>query len=149
MALHITIAQAQAWAEGTKLTISVLDVNLEEHLATETIVRLSSITNTSTWLNDTTTPKIVQTIISKLYVAWLYDRQYSEDISEGSNYADRLKANAEMLMTGLIEGTIELPGVVDVSGSPAFYPTDASSASFPTFDDPSLGPAAFSMGKMF
>jgi hypothetical protein len=146
---HITVAEAQAWVEGTKLTLATLDSALEDHIATEVIVRLSSTTDTSLWLTELTTPKIVRTIISKFYVAWLYDRQYSEDIEQGNNYADRLKANAEMLMLGLLDGTIELPGVEDVSGSPAFYPTDASSALEPTYDDPSLGPAAFSMGMRF
>lgn len=149
MAAHITVAEAQAWAETTKLTISALDTALEAHLAEEILVRLASVTDTSGWTNDTTTPKIVRTIISKLYVSWIYDRQYSEDIADGSAYSILLRANVELLMTGLIDGTIEFPGVVDTAGSPAFYPTDASSALTPTFDDPSLGPAAFSMGKVF
>jgi hypothetical protein len=146
---HISVPEAQAWVEGTKLSLSALDLQLEDHLATEVITRLSSITDTTLWLTEATTPKLVRTIISKFYVAWVYDRQYSEDIEQGSNYADRLKANAEMLMLGLLDGTIELPGVEDISGSPAFYPTDASSALEPTRADPSLGPAAFSMGMRF
>lgn len=141
--------QAQAWAEGTKLTIAALDLNLLAHIENEVIGRLNSAFDTSTWVDDVTTPVLVQTIISKMYVAWLYDRQYSEDIEQGSNYADRLKANAETLTMGLLDGTIEIPGIPDVAGSPVFYPTDASSAQPPTFDDPSLGPAAFSMGQRF
>jgi len=146
---RISVAEAQAWAERTKLTIAALDLDLEANLAEEVVVRLGSAFDTSTWVSETTTPKLVRVIISKLYVAWEYDRQYSEDIEAGSNYASRLKDNAEMLMTGLIAGTIELPGLPDVSGSPTFYPTDASSSMVPTFDDPSLGPAAFSMGMRF
>jgi len=147
---RITVQEAQAWAEGTKLTISALDTDLLDHLEEEVVVRLSSaFPDYTTWVDETTTPKLVRTIISKLYIAWIYDRQYSEDIAEGSAYSDRLRLNAEMLITGLLDGTIELPGEPDISGSPLFYPTDASSAQCPTRDDPSLGPAAFSMGKMF
>jgi hypothetical protein len=147
---HITAAQAQAWAEGTKLTIAVLDAELEDQLAEEVIRRLQSASiDTSLWVNDATTPKLVRVIIAKLYVAWVYDRQYSEDIEQGSNYADRLKANAEALILGLIDGTIELDPVTNVVGEPVFYPTDASSALLATPDDPSLGPAAFSMGMRF
>jgi hypothetical protein len=149
MVAHISVAEAQAWAEGTKLTISSLDQELEAHLAEETIRRLDSAFDVTLWVDAAGTPKLVRTIISKLYVAWLYDRTYSEDIEQGNNYADRLKINAEILMTGLLDGTIELPGLPDVAGSPVFYPTDASSAMQPTFDDPSLGPAAFSMGMRF
>jgi hypothetical protein len=147
---HITVAEAQAWAEGTKLTVTTLDTELEAHLAEEVIRQLDSAFDVTTWTSDSTTPKLVRTIISKLYVAWLYDRQYSEDIEQnGSNYADRLKENAAALLVGLIAGTIELPGVEDIAGSPLFYPTDESSAMTPTVDDPSLGPAAFSMGMRF
>jgi len=146
---RITAREAQAWVEGTKLTISTLDTDLLELLEEEVIQQLASITDTSIWIDSTSTPRLVRVIISKMYVAWLYDRAYSEDIEQGNNYADRLKDNAQMLMTGLLAGTIELPGVPDISGSPVFYPTDASSGMEPTSDDPSLGPAAFSMGMRF
>lgn len=150
MAAHISVAEAQAWAEGTKLTIASLDTELEAHLATEVIIQLQSAgIDTTTWTNDTNTPKLVRTIISKLYVAWLYDRQYSEDIEAGSNYADRLKENANLLLTGLIAGTIELDPTAASGGQAVFYPTDASSAQEATSDDLSLGPAAFSMGMRF
>jgi hypothetical protein len=149
MADHITVGEAQAWAEGTKLTITSLDTNLEQHISEEVIRRLDSAFDVTLWVDATGTPKLIRTIISKLYIAWLYDRQYSEDIEQGNNYADRLKQNAEALMTGLLDGTIVLPGVPDVAGSPVFYPTDASSAQLPTVQDPSLGPAAFSMGSRF
>ena len=146
---RITVSQAQAWAEGTKLNISALDNDLLDLLEEEVVRQLASITDVTVWVDALTTPRLVQTIISKLYVAWTYDKQYSEDIEQGNNYADRLKLNAQALLTGLLAGTIELPGVPDVSGSPVFYPTDASSAMEPTSDDPSLGPAAFSMGMRF
>jgi hypothetical protein len=61
-----------------------------------------------------------------------------------------LKENAGMLIQGLIDGTIEIPGVPPTSSpNPSFYPNDASSALEPTLEDPSLGPARFSMGKVF
>src|SRR5262245_15537554 len=146
---RISAEEARAWAEGTKLRISSLDSFLVAHVEAEVIGRLQVAFDTSTWTSNTTTPNLIRTIIAKFYVAWLYDRSYSEDIEQGNNYADRLKLDADLLMTGLLDGTIELPGVPSITGSPVFYPTDASSAQEPTFDDPSLGPAAFSMGMRF
>jgi hypothetical protein len=146
---RITVKMAQAWVDGTKLTVSALDLDLLDLLESEILGRLNSAFDTSVWTDETTTPKLIQAIITKMYIAWVYDRAYSEDIEQGSNYADRLKQNAEGLIVGLLDGTIELPGVEDIAGSPVFYPTDASSALVPTFDDPSLGPAQFSMGMMF
>jgi hypothetical protein len=148
---RITPDDAQGWAESTKLTLSSLDASLLNQIEEEVIGRLNSVYTTSGWTDSTNTPALVKVIISKLYVAWFYDRQYSENQSEGNDYAILLRANAEMLMTGLIDGTIDLPDV-PVAGSglgPAFYPNDASSAMEPTPEDPSLGPAKFSMGKVF
>jgi hypothetical protein len=146
---RITVKEAQAWAEGTKLIVTALDVDLLDHMEAEVITQLSSAFDTVTWVDEVTTPKLVRTIISKMYVSWVYNRQYSEDVDQGNNYAALLLLNATNLITGLLAGTIELPDTPDVAGSPVFYPTDASSAQLPTRDDPSLGPAAFSMGMTF
>lgn len=147
----ITSSDAQGWAESTKLNLSALDVSLLGQIETEVIARLNSIYTTTAWISPTTTPSVVKVIIAKMYVAWFYDRQYSENQDEGNDYAAMLRANAEMLMSGLIDGTIGIPGETPTgAGSGAsFYPNDASSALSPTFDDPSLGPAHFSMGKVF
>lgn len=146
---RISLQEAQAWAEATKLTIASLDTNLLDHLEEEVLRRVGVVVDTTTWVDETTTPKIVRTAISKLYVSMLYDRQYSEDIADGNAWATRLAANAEMLITGIVNGTIELPGTTSDAGQPEFYPTDTSSLMDPTSSDPSLGPAAFSMGMVF
>ena len=147
---RITLADAQGWAEGTKMTLSSLDVSLLGQLETEILSRIGGAVDSTTWIDDATTPDIVKVIIAKTYVSWVYNRQYSENQTEGNDYAALLLLNAEALIAGIIDGTIEIPGVPATgSGVPAFYPNDASSALEPTFDDPSLGPAKFSMGKVF
>lgn len=148
---RITPADAQGWAEQTKLVLSTLDASLVAQIETEIIARLNSVYNTTTWVDSTTTPEVVKVIIAKTYVAWFYDRQYSENQTDGNDYAALLRQNAEMLMTGLIDGTIDIPGATPVGSGlgPSYYPNDASSALEPTPDDPSLGPSKFSMGKVF
>lgn len=149
---RITLAEAQAWAEGTKFTISgsLATDELLAHIEEEVLRRVGVVVDTTSWVDETTTPKIVRTAISKLYVAYRYDRQYSEDIMEsGSAWSERLRMNAEMLITGIVDGTIEIPGTSSEAGQPEFYPTDSSSMMQPTSSDPSLGPAAFSMGMVF
>jgi len=148
---RITPADAQGWAETTKLSVSTLDASLVGQIETEVLGLLSSAYDTTTWIDETTTPNLVKVIIAKFYVAWFYDRQYSENQTEGNDYAALLRTNAQMLIDGLIDGTIDIPGETPAGSGlgPAFYPNDASSALEPTFDDPSLGPARFSMGKVF
>jgi hypothetical protein len=148
---RVTLGQCQAWAEKSKLTLTSLDEELLDQIETEVLAQIGVTYNTSTWIDTLTTPKLVQIAISKKYVVWVYERQYSENVPEGgSAYAQRLDANAEMLITGIVDGTIELPGLeLGTGGQPSFYPNDSSSALEPTVDDRSLGPAKFSMGQVF
>lgn len=150
MANRITAAEAQGWGEKTKLNLSTLDTNLCVQIEEEVLSRIGSVYDTSTWIDPNSTPRLVRVIIAKLYVAWVYDRQYSENQTDGNDYAAMLRQNAEMLITGILDGTITIPTITP-SGTqdPIFYPNDASSAQSPTADDPSLGPAKFSMGKTF
>lgn len=148
---RITQQQAAAWGEPSKMAtaLAALDVPLLDQLESELLGRISSYgIDTSTWISDTTTPKLIQTIIAKKYVSWLVDRQYSTDV-DLSAYAARLDANAELLMTGLASGQIDLPDTISTVSQPSFYPNDMSSGQTPTFSDPSLGGPAFSMGQTF
>lgn len=152
---RITIAEAQAWVEATKFTIASIStspnsdmlVQLEE----EVISRVASVYDTSGWTNDTNTPRLIRVAIAKKFVAWAYRRQYSESIPESdATYAALLEANSEMIVAGIVDGTIEIPTLPGATtDTPAFYPNDASSSMEPTIDDPSLGPARFSMGTVF
>jgi len=147
---RITQPEAAAWGEPSKMGVALaaLDNALLNQLEGEIIARIEGFGyDVSTWTDSSNTPAIVKTIITKTYVSWIYDRTYSED-EDANVYAARLMANAESLMLGLQTGDIPLPGVPEV-GMPSFYPNDASSAQRPTSQDPSLGPAAFSMGQVF
>lgn len=146
----ITVEDVRGWVETTKLNIETLDLNFLPQLETELFARLGTVYSTTGWVDPASTPLLVRVIVAKYYAAWTYDRYYSENQSQSNEYADKIRMNADMLMGGLIDGTIELPGVTPVSvPNPAFYPNDASSAMEPTVDDPSLGPARFSLGKLF
>lgn len=147
---RITVEEVRGWVEVTKLNVQDLDLNFLPQLETEIFAKIGTVYDTTTWVDPATTPDIVRVIITKLYAGWIYDRAYSENQAESNPYAAMLKENAGMLIAGLIDGTIEIPGVPATSNpDPSFYPNDASSAMEPTSDDPSLGPARFSMGKVF
>lgn len=148
---RVTQREVQSWLELTKLSIAALNTDLLGQLEEEVLVQLSSVYATSTWVDETTTPKIVRVIIAKMYASWYIDKVYSENQDEGNDYAARLLANANMLLAGLVSGLFEIPEVPSPQnpGTASFYPTDASSAMQPTEEDPSLGPARFSLGKVF
>ena len=152
MALHITVQEANAWADKVKLNIGFLDSELENTQATQVLSRVSQAYNVSSWVDTTSTPSLIRKIIAMLYVGWFFQLTYSEDDST-SSYGLLLINQAENLINGIVDGSITLVDAVagtDLGLSqPAFYPTDASSALTPTIDDPSLGPAQFSMGKIW
>lgn len=147
---RISIDDVTAWVEDTKLHPAAIDGDHLDHIETEIFARINGVYDTSLWIDKATTPRLIQVIIAKTYAGWLYDKMYSENQSQPNIYSRLLKQNAEMLIDGILDGTIEIPGVpATTSQGPTFYPNDVSSAMTPTFEDPSLGPAKFSMGRLF
>jgi hypothetical protein len=125
---RITLTEATAWGEKTKLApaLVTLDEALLEQVEVEVISNLSTVATTTTWVDSNTTPSLAKTIIAKLYVAWIIDRQYSED-DELSSYSALLRASALALMNGILSSAIDIPGVVvESDGLPSHYPTDTS-----------------------
>lgn len=153
---RITVREANAWVERTKFQFQTPlaqdQSDLLEQIEEEVLARIdTSAYDTSTWLDSTTTPRLVRVAIAKKFVAWVYRRQYSEDLGDNdASYAMQLEANAETIITGIVDGSIEIPSEPTTNaGTPVFYPTDESSASEPTWDDLSLGPEKFSMNQVF
>lgn len=147
----IALSDAQAWIEPTKLTLSVIEPELEAQITTQIFSQLLGVFDTTAWVNPASTPAIVRSIIAMYYVAWVYDRAYSDD-AEANAYAALLRSYADRNIAGLIAGNIELVELPDANvgvSSPSFFPNDASSAREPTQDSPSDGPPAFTMGTIF
>jgi hypothetical protein len=143
----IDSADAQAWAEGTKVDASELDDELLSQIEAE-ILGIAGLTyDVSVWEAPASTPTLIKKIIAMNYVAAIYDRTYSED-GGLSEYAALLRAQASVLLTAISNHTVELGVEFEpiLTGSPSFYPTDASSAQAANTDDMSLGGPVFSMG---
>lgn len=155
MTARITVEQAKAWLEPTKIQHpDSLDADLLAHVETEVVAQIASSFDTSTWVDTLTTPKLVQTTIAKMYAALYIDKIFSEDVSKlESSYVQRLLTNVSMLITGIVGGSITIVEVGDSTvEQPVFYPNDNSSIQDPRDNnsfDTSLGPAAFSMGQVF
>lgn len=149
---HFTLQEANAWSEPTKLTLDAIDSSLSQQVANQVLTRLGTIFNTATWTNDANTPQLVRSIMAMIFVSWIYDRTYAED-AESNEYAQLLRATAEANIIGLISGTISLPEDPEANattGTPSFFPNDASSNSDIGFhEDPSGGGPSFMMGSVF
>lgn len=149
---HIATTDVQAWFELTKMTVSSVDAAREDQISSQVLSQIGNLypDQVLTWIDTTTTPKLVKSIISMMYAGWMYDTQYSEN-PDDNTYADRLRAQAQNLIEGIMSGAIALldvPTLPDETGA-LFFPNDVSSANCPTWDNPSDGPEAFRMGKVF
>jgi hypothetical protein len=157
---HITTSSVQAWFEPTKLTITSLDTVLEAQVASEVLARLTETyaQYVPLWVDSTTTPAIVQKIISMMYAGWVYDRSYSEVVSEEGvkSYGYTLRQWASALLTDVLTGAAAIAEIEpnQPATAPVFYPTDASSTCDAVWsnadpNDQSLGPAMFTVDKCF
>ena len=147
---RVVLKEVQAWVEPSKVSLTALDSELLTQLEEEVLIQLTSQYNVVPWITPETTPKIVRVIIAKMYASFHIDRAYSENQDGGNDYAARLMANANMLLTGLVGGSFEPPDVVPTNPStPSFFPTDASSAQLPTEANPEFGGPYFSLGRVF
>jgi len=151
---HISVDDANAWLEATKLdlTASDLDADLELQVSTQILNRLGIVFDVSGWSTRETTPRLVRSIIAMEYVAWVYDKTYADN-EDANSYAALLRQHVEANITGLMAGNITLPEVdpnpAQDTSEPVFFPNDASSANEPSMDFPSDGPPAFMMGTVF
>jgi hypothetical protein len=152
---NITITEAQAWAEKSKLDLkAALDGELEASVVVQVFAQIAQAYDTSSWVDPGSTPKLVRTIVSMLYVSWYYQRTYSEDAG-ASTYGALLESRATLLINGIIAGNVtltDLPPGTDTPGDIAFYPTDTSSAVTDLgeiLEDPSLGGPMFQTGDRY
>lgn len=130
---HITLSAAQQWLETTKLTLTVLDSDLENSASNYVLSRLSVVypNEVTTWTSTANTPALVQQVISMYYAGWLYNRQYSEDSDGGNPWADKLIGMADMMLAGIASGLMDLtdvPSTLSATNGLTFFPDDTTGA---------------------
>jgi hypothetical protein len=132
MAVIVQLSEVQQWLEGTKLTLGALDADLTDTAQVQVLSALQAIFDTSLWIGPTETPALVRKIISLYIAGWTYARQYSEATAENKNvYASWLCQRADVLLAGLVAGTLTLAEDPDAGASnePSFWPNDTTGSS--------------------
>jgi hypothetical protein len=148
---HISVTEANAWTEPTKLTLASIDANIETQIINLIFPRFKTAGfPTTSWTNEASTPALIRTIIAMHYVAWQYDKHYAQE-EEASAYAALLRVQADANIASLLTGDITLDEFVLPldPGTPTFFPNDLSSSLEPTIDTPSDGGPSFMMGTVF
>jgi hypothetical protein len=160
--MRIESADVQAWCEPTKLTVGVLDDAFDAQIESQIISTLEAGFDVTSWVDPTTTPEIVKSVIAMRYASLLYDRQYSEDSEESNAWAARLDMMASDLIDGMLSGSVTIDGYLTAQdhSDPVGFPTDASSipqrsqlnaqwSPNNVYGDPASSPPMFSVGMKF
>lgn len=153
---HVTVAQVQQWLNSSKYPLNLASLPTEqEHGAAEGVfAALEQRYDTSTWVDEATTPSLVRHIIAMLCASSLLRIAISED--DGiAKYCDWLDKRAQTLVDGLVSGALVLVDAPTDPEAPAaasisFWPTQAATDIWE--DDPYAdgGAArAFDMQKVF
>lgn len=125
----ISVEEANAWADKSKLILDALDTELVVSVTDQVFARISPVYDTTSWSTPLNTPSIVRKIIAMLYVAWVYERTYSEDGGQNT-YSMRLFEQAYGILDGVADGTlaiedVNLPGLTTVQiDAPGYYPSE-------------------------
>lgn len=124
----IDVDQVQQWLASTKYPIEELDEILEETARAVVFSGLEARFDTTSWVDESTTPQLVQVVIALLVAAWTYQRLVGEDVNEGDNYGATLEQRAHTLLKGILDSVIDVGVEPDpdlVAGrSVSFFPTD-------------------------
>lgn len=129
---YINIQEANAWTDKSKLNLETLDVELEKSLASQVLARVSQVYDVSSWVDSNSTPQIIRKIIAMLYVAWHYERVYSED-SSTSDYGIMLMDQAEALLNSIADGVIQITDIPVIPSPNALAGTPGFQSSEPVF----------------
>jgi hypothetical protein len=159
-AQHVTAAEVQQFLDTTKLEVASVDQELEVTWSTYVLSNLGQAYNVSAWVDNTSTPQLVRSIIAMLIAAAIYQKAYSEATADAiPPYGDKLEVTANEMIVSLVEGDMHLldaaPNIDELIEQPLYTPDD-STGSTSLYDamgnqigDEGSEDIKFRMGQMF
>lgn len=128
---YVSVRNIQAWLERSKFPISSVNQEFLETAKNLLFAELGQMYDTTTWLDEDTTPSIVLNCMAMQIAAFEYRAAVSQDGGEDT-YANILEERLQKVICSITSGALVLPDTfpVDttssVGGGPAFFPTDIS-----------------------
>ncbi len=120
----ITAKMANAWTDSSKLNITTIDTELESQIVAQVFSKLRGLYDTTTWVEESTTPKLVKSILSMIYTGMVYNKTYAVDGADTDLYGNMLIADANKLLDSVSSGVSVLvdsnPAVTIVASSDNF-----------------------------
>ena len=120
----ITAKMANALTDSSKLNITTIDTELESQIVAQVFSELRGLYDTTTWVEESTTPKLVKSILSMIYTGMVYNKTYAVDGADTDLYGNMLIADANKLLDSVSSGVSVLvdsnPAVTIVASSDNF-----------------------------
>ena len=137
----VSVDDVQAWFTDDRLSLEVTDDLPEEpNVSAEVLSTVAARYDTSTWIDRSTTPELIRSIISAQVAAIRYRKHYADQVDELS-YADWLDQWAMHILKGIVGGAIallDIPAedllVAQTAASISGLPDDDSEAAKFTMD---------------
>lgn len=129
---HVTVEAVQGWLQATKLKVDEVDPALDEAATNSVFGQLASTYVTTSWIDEASTPSLVQTILSMCVASYMYRRAYAEVADHDQGYATWLEDEADALTALIQSGSIVIPGATQVSADitdPTSWPNDTTGSS--------------------
>jgi hypothetical protein len=158
MATHVSEAEVQQWIRNSRLTITVVDPELENSAYSRVAATLAQRYETTTWVDEASTPDLIRSIISMLVAAWEINRgPGAETMNDVDSYGEHLESSALALLGSLADGSILLEDDDSggsggfATGQPIFFPTDVATtiAAEEGINADGAAQRAFTMGQVF
>jgi len=153
---HVSPAEIQEWIRNTRLAVTSVDATKDESFFRIASSKLTNRYNVTVWVDASTTPSLIRTIIGMLYAANEINAGNAESTNEINAYGVHLESSAMALLGGLADGSIDLVdiAVTDLGVTytdPVFWPTRMATAIAKSdgIDADGAAQQAFSMGQIF
>lgn len=129
--MYLTTDLVLAWSNGDKVTwADTVDESLDSQIASQVLAKAARAFDTTTWIDNDTTPDLILSIIAMIYVGRKFQELYGED-SLNSDYGSALVTDAFNMLQNLIDGDLilldedMLPIESSVGSGLRFEPTES------------------------
>ena len=132
--MYLTSKMVLAWTNTEKVTwANNVDADLDSQIASQVLAKVARAFDTSSWYDKDTTPELILSIMSMIYVGRKFQEMYSDD-SSNSDYGTALIIDANNMLENLLSGDLVLsnedgllidPVVAFSGGRISFEPTES------------------------
>ena len=129
--MYLTTESVLAWSNGDKVTWATsVDASLDSQIASQVLAKAARAFDIRTWIDSNTTPKLIVSIMSMIYVGRKFQEMYGED-SLNSDYGTALVIDANNMLENLISGDLliidedMIPIESSAVGSVSFEPLES------------------------